>query len=456
MSLRHRIEAYKDLWQRYCSTFSYFWKHRDQLETGMFREDEAAFLPAILSIQETPPSRTARIIARLLMLMVLSAFAWSIFGKMDIIVNAQGKIIPSERIKTIASVETGSVIALHVQEGQQVKEGDVLLQLDTRAIDAERDKALGERSQAVWVLARNQALLAAIEQRQMPSLPTLEALNQQYQITLEPHEWQAANLHIQAQYQDYITKSKKLADDIAYYSQTLPLATRQANSYRQLAATGDASRDAWQEKEQARLHIQAQLQEARNQLASLKAETTKTALDHIAEARRVAAASNQDAVRAASTSHLLTLKAPVDGTVQQLAVHTIGGVVPAAQPIMQIVPSAGPVEVEAMIENKDKGFVHAGQTVKVKVQAFEYTKYGTLPGKVIHVSQDAIPDEKNEKLNYAVKVLLDKTTLNIDGKDAPVIPGMAVTAEIKTGERRIIEYVLSPLLRYTQESLNER
>lgn len=456
MSLRHRLEAYKDLCQRYTRTFAHFWQNRDQLKTGLFREDEAAFLPAVLAIQETPPSRTARGIAWLLMLMVLIALAWSIFGKMDIIVNAQGKIIPSERIKTIASVETGSVISLNVQEGQAVKAGDVLLQLDTRAIDAERDKALGERSEAVLVLARNQALLTAIDKRQPPALAALDALNQQYQIELDPQKWQAASQHIQGQYQDYVAKTKKLADDIAYYTQALPLATRQAASYKQLAAAGDASRDAWQEKEQARMHLQAQLQEARNQLASLKAETTKTALDHMAEARRVAAASGQDAVRAASTSHLLTLRAPVDGTVQQLAVHTIGGVVPAAQPIMQIVPSGGPLEVEAMIENKDKGFVHVNQSAKVKVQAFEYTKYGTLPGKVTHVSHDAIPNEQHNTLNYAVKVLMDKTTLNVDGQETPVIPGMAVSVEIKTGERRIIEYVLSPLLRYTHESLNER
>ena len=109
-----------------------------------------------------------------------------------------------------------------------------------------------------------------------------------------------------------------------------------------------------------------------------------------------------------------------------------------------------------MIENKDKGFVHVNQSAKVKVQAFEYTKYGTLPGKVTHVSHDAIPNEQHNTLNYAVKVLMDKTTLNVDGQETPVIPGMAVSVEIKTGERRIIEYVLSPLLRYTHESLNER
>lgn len=456
MTFRHRMEAWCELSSRYTRTFAYFWKHRDQLHGGLFRESEAAFLPAALSIQETPPSNTARWIARLLVLMILTAFAWSVLGRMDIIVNAQGKIIPSAYTKTIAAVETGSVVTLNVQEGQKVKAGQILLQLDTSALDAERDKALNDRNEAVLTLARNQALLSAIEQQHLPQLPALSTLNSQYQSHLDPDKWQAAELHLEGQYRDYAAKSKKLADDIAHYSQALPLATQQAESYKILAATNDVSHDAWLEKEQARLQLEGQLYEARNQQASLKTETIKDALDQIADARKIAQDSREDALRASSTSKLLTLKSPVDGTVQQLNIHALGGVVQAAQPIMEVVPSGGPVEVEAMLENKDKGFVHAGQEAKVKVDAFEYTKYGTLPGKVTHVSQDAIPDEKHDKLNYSVSVLLDRSTLDVDGKDTPVIPGMSVNVEIKTGDRRIIEYVLSPVLRYTHEAANER
>ncbi|MDO5693318.1 MAG: HlyD family type I secretion periplasmic adaptor subunit [Pseudomonadota bacterium] len=455
MSLRHRLQAHGELWGRYGRTFAHFWRHRDQLRSHLLREDEAQFLPAALAVQETPPSRTARWIAWLLMLLVLLAFAWALIGRMDIVVNAQGKVIPSSRIKTIASVDTGAIVALNVQDGQQVKAGDVLLQLDTRAIDAEHHKALGDKSEAVLSGARNQALLDALAQGRPPRMPSVQQLNARHQIDIDPAKWAAAQQHVQGQYLDYGSKHKKLADDIRHYSQALPLATSQAESYRALAATQDVSRDAWQDKEQARLQLQARLQEARNSQAALLAETRKTALDQIAEARRVAAASGQDAVRAASTSGLLTLKAPVDGTVQQLAVHTLGGVAQAAQPLMQIVPVGGPLEIEAFMENKDKGFVHPGQKAAVKVDTFEYTKYGTLPGQVTHVSQDAIPDEKRGLL-YGVKVLLDKTTLNVDGKDTPITPGMAVNVEIKTGDRRIIEYVLSPLLRHTHEALNER
>jgi hemolysin D len=456
MSLKHLLQAHAELRARYGRIFAHFWKHRDELGVvGMLREDEAAFLPAALAVQEAPPSRTARLIARLLVLLVVTAFAWALLGRMDIIVNAAGKVIPSERSKTIAAVNTGSVVSLNVGEGQVVKEGDVLLQLDTNALDAERDKALGEKNEAVLTLARNQAFLEAVKHGREPTLTPLAQLNDQYSSDLDVGRWQAASRHVQGQWQDYAAKRKKLSDDITHYSQALPLAEQQAASYKRLSATNDVSRDAWQEKERVRLQLQAQLQEARNQRDALAAEVTRQALDQIAEARRIATASTQEALRASSTSRLLTLKAPVDGTVQQLAVHTLGGVVQAAQPIMQIVPSQGPLEVEAFIENKDKGFVHPGQIAAVKVDTFTYTKYGTLPGKVTHVSQDAIPDEKRG-LIYAVKVLLDKTTLDVNGQLTSITPGMTVSVEIKTGERRIIEYVISPLIRHTRESLRER
>lgn len=455
MSLRHRVQAYAELLGRYGRSLAYFWRHRHDLGNHLLREDEAAFLPAALAVQQAPPSHTLRMTAWVLMLLVLTGFAWALLGRMDIVVSADGKVIPSERSKTIAAVETGSVLSLNVAEGQVVSAGDVLLQLDTSALDAEHDRALGEKHEAVLSLARNQALLDAVREGRPPVLPPLAQLQADYDADVAAERWQAAHVHVQGQWQDYAAKHKKLSDEVASHAQALPLAAAQAASYRQLAASHDVSQDAWQEKEQTRLRLQAQWHEARNQRDALAAEVARQALDQMAEASRVIAASAQEARRAASSSRLLTLYAPVDGTVQQLAVHALGAVVQAAQPVMQIVPSEGPLEVEAFMDNKDKGFVQAGQRVAVKVDAFEYTKYGTLPGRVIHVSQDAIPDE-HRGLMYAVKVLLDETALNVKGQAKPITPGMAVSVEIKTGERRIIEYVMSPLMRHTRESLRER
>lgn len=455
MSGKHRLAAYKELWKHYREVFNYYWKRRHEMRTGMFSESEAEFLPAALAVQERPPSKTARLISWLLIALIVFAFCWAIFGHMDIVVNAAGKVIPSEYTKTIASVDTASVAALHVHEGQQVRAGETLIELNNEATEADRKKAQGELVEAVLQFARNQVLIDAVNARRAPRLPTIQALQTQYSTAIPPDKWEAANLHVQGQYADYQAKLAKLQNEIIGYESILPLITQQAINYRALAATHDVSHNAYLEKEQARKQMESQLRIARSQRESLIAETKRTAYDEMAQARRGINAARQDVQRYTAVADLYQLHSPIDGTVQQLSAHTIGGVVTAGQPIMQIVPVGGPVEVEAFIENKDRGFVHVGQTAAVKVDTFQYTKYGTLPGVVVHVSDDAIEDEKRG-LIYAVRVRLDQNTLDVDGKPTPVTPGMSVNVEIKTGSRRIIEYVLSPLIRHTREALNER
>ena len=447
MSLQHRWEAAASLLRRYAEIFGYFWRERQSMSGGLFNEEEAAFLPGALALQEKPLSPAARWTGRLLMALVLIALLWSIFGKIDIVVNGAGKVIVSGRTKALASVDVASVRTLHVKEGQAVKAGEVLIELDTAGIDAERDKAEGEAMAAILMAARSRALITAIDTLQPPKLPAIADVPEE--------RWQAARQHLEGQYRDFRAKLTRIDGEIKRYGQALPLATRRARDFKELAGQRDVSIHAWLEKEQLRIDLEGQLAAARNQRAELIAQTRKEALDALAESERVAGASNQDALRADAHSRLLKLTAPVDGTVQQLAVHTVGGVVPAAQPIMLVVPREDTVEVEAFLENKDIGFVQVGQNASVKIDAFEYTKYGTIPGRVSHVSHDAIEDEKRG-LIYAVRVLLDRASLMVDANERRLGPGMSVNVEIKTGDRRVIEYVLSPLMRHKRESLNER
>jgi hemolysin D len=214
----------------------------------------------------------------------------------------------------------------------------------------------------------------------------------------------------------------------------------------------------------------------REQRRQTEAEYNRTNFNDLAEAQQKAASLNEQLVQAEQRRHLQTLTAPVDGAVQQLAVHTIGGVVTPAQQLMVIVPADAGLEAEAMVSNRDIGFVHPGQQVEVKVDTFNFTRYGLLHGEVASVSHDAIvrdkpPDRQGapkpgalgetsepqgQELLYAARVALDRTHMQIEDKQIDLTPGMAVTAEIKTGSRRVIQYLLSPLLRYKQESLRER
>lgn len=451
MSFQHKLEAFQELVKRYREVWQHIWSLRHELTLPDLKPHEAEFLPAALAVQAHPVSPAGRWVAKILIALLVVLLVWSVLGELDIIVNAQGKIIAGGYTKTIAAVEVASVKSLNVAEGQAVQAGDVLIELDARASDSEREKSEGDR-QTAWLQAeRARAMLTALETGKPPQLKLTQT---QWQEVSEAR-WHDAQQHLKDQWQDYQAKQRRLEGEISRYSQSLPLVTQRAKDYAELAKTNDVSQHAWLEKEQARIDLQGQLADVRHQKEALTTDARKAAQDALNEANRVAASSAHDVQKARGHGELLKLTAPVDGTVQQLTVHTVGGVVPAAQALMQIVPKQPLLEMEAFLENKDVGFVHAGQEAQVKIDAFEYTKYGTLAAKVSHVSQDAIQDEKRG-LIYSVKVTLLQSSIGVQGKQVLLSPGLSGSVEIKTGTRRVIEYVLSPLLQHGRESLHER
>jgi hemolysin D len=447
MSYKHRLEAQHLLFRHYRDRFAHYWKNRDQLRGNFFNEVEADFLPAALSIQEKPVSRASRIAAGVLMALVVTLFLWAIFGKMDIVVNAQGEIIPSGRSKTIASIEVASVKAIHVEEGQTVKKGDVLIELDASVPSAEQDKAQSSKDQAILQITRSNAMLAAIDTLRRPRLSGVTGVS--------PEKVADAQRYLEGQFEDFITKLRRLDGLISNYAQALPLATQRALDYKELAKNNDVPIHAYLEKEQERIELEGKLIDAKNQRAALIAEARRNAYEARTEGEKIVGASQPEVRKAAYRGELLKLVAPVDGTVQQLTVHTVGGVVPAAQPLMLIVPKEHQIEVEAKVLNKDIGFVKEGQTAAVKVEAYQYTKYGLVPARVTHISRDAVKDE-NKGLVYSVIVALEKPSLMVEGREVKLSPGMTVGVDIKTGDRRVIEYILSPLMKLQRESLHER
>ena len=447
MSLRLRMLSLVDVFARYRDTFAHHWRRRNAEPARAYTAAEAEFLPAALELIERPVSPTARLTGWLLVLLVLATVLWAALARVDIVVNAGGKIIPSSRTKSIASVDVASVRAIYVADGQVVKSGDPLVDLDAGPFEADQRKAEADVDAARLAMARARALIAAIDANEAPALAQVPGADRD--------KFAEARSQLTGQWLDYRAKLTALEGEIARYSDALPLAAQRARNYEELAKTNDVSKDAWSEKRQAAIDLEGQLAQARNSRLSLVAETRRRALDELTEAGRTVTTATQDAARAASHARLLRLRAPVDGVVQQLNVHTVGGVVPAAQALMLIVPRDDQVQVEGFIENKDIGFVRQGQPAEVKIDAFDYTKHGTIHGKVESVSKDAVDDEKRGPI-YKAYVSLDRPTISVDGRSVALSPGMSVQVEIKTGTRRVIEYILSPLLRHRHESLNER
>lgn len=450
------------LLSRYRDTFVQAW-HERKSATGFLTVDEAEFSPPALALTERPVSPTARVTATLLMGLIAVAVAWAGLSQIDIVANAMGQVIPSARTKTIASVETAVVRTIYAREGQHVDAGQVLIALDAKPLEADYRKAIAQERAAELEMARSSALITATVSRRIPTLPPVAGVS--------PQQMQEAQQQLASQYFAYVTKLAELQSDVDRYARALPVARQREDIYTGLLKTRDVSRDAWLAKEQERIDLEGRLADARNARSVFIAQTRKTAYDSYTQAADAAKAAKQESLRAASQVGWLTLRSPVAGTVQQLTVHTVGGVVAAAQPLMLIVPEGEQLEVQAYLQNKDVGFVKLGQGAQVKVVAFDYTRYGTIPGRVVSISRDAVASsvepssgatgqEKDSPTppspRYLVRIALAKSTMNVDGETKPLLPGMAVTVEIKTGKRRVIDYFLSPLLRQGTESLHER
>ncbi|QID18142.1 HlyD family type I secretion periplasmic adaptor subunit [Nitrogeniibacter mangrovi] len=468
-------QAALDLLGRYRRVFAAAWKVRKDMTPHPRGALEREFLPAALELQDTPPSPLPRVILWPLIAAFSLALVWSIFGRIDTVAVATGKIIPSTRAQIIQPLDTAVVRAIHVTDGQQVKAGDLLVELDatdTGAADTQaREAWIAARLRA----ARSQALLDALETDTTPRLPPLEGVppdrrSAEARLLDRQHtEYLTRQRALNAEYQRARAEQRATEQLVAKLEATLPIVQQREHDYKDLMEKAFVSRHGYLEQEQARIETERDLAYQRAKATELKqaiaeaqgardawqAEFLRNVTSELTEAQQQAGSLAAEVEKTENRNRLMHLTAPVDGTVQQLAIHTEGGVVTEAQPLMVIVPTDYSAEVEAILENKDVGFVKSGQIAEVKIETFPFTRYGTIPAEVTFVSNDAV-DNEQRGLVFPVRLKLERATLKVDERTVNLTPGMAITAEIKTGSRRAIEYFLSPVLTTIDESLGER
>ena len=468
-----------ELLGRYGAIFKAAWKHRHELAGPKRLADEAAFLPAALSLQDTPVHPAPRRLAYALIALFLIALAWSIFGQVDIVAVAPGKIIVSERTKIIQPLEVSVVKRVLVRDGDHVEAGQSLVELDPTMATADRTNVHELLKSAQSEVMRTRALLKALNAAE----PHAPDLGKDIPSGWTDEDVSSARAELNDEWSDITAKLAKAAAEInrrqaeiatarevvTKLETTLPIARQREADFRQLADQGFMSSHANQDRTRERIEMERDLATQRARLAEANAtlrESENTRAAYIAETKhslrtREAAAElkrqqgTQDLAKAGQRERLTTLKAPVAGTVQQLAAHTEGGVVTEAQPLMVIVPDGAQVTAEVTLENKDIGFVSPTQEAAIKLETFPYTRYGTVNATVKTVTADAVNDEKRGAI-FPVTLSLSSTTIDVDGRPIRLSPGMNLTAEIKTGKRRIIEFLLSPVQRATSESLRER
>jgi hemolysin D len=407
------------------------------------------------------------------------------------VATATGKVIPTGRSKVIQPLEAGVVRSIRVADGQSVKAGDVLVELDPTIIQGEVAHLQSDLLAAQLEVARLRAALTDTDDPVSAFQPpkgaeaSLVAMQRQFLIAqISEHRSKVAALDGQRAQKE--AELATISARIEKLDAVIPTIQERVNIRKSLSEYGSRLQyfevlqqltESQQERAVQKSHVK-EVQAAIAAIIDTRAQTVeeyrRTLFGELAEAERKAAGLTADLSKAEQRLKQQELTAPVSGMVQQLAVHTLGGVVTPAQTLMVIVPSDSPLEIEAMISNRDIGFVHVGDEVEIKVDTFDFTRYGLLHGKVRTISSDSIARETNEKqdraagapeassepsgqqLTYAARISVSGQEIQVEGRTVRLSPGMAVTAEIKTGSRRIISYLLSPLMKYGQESFRER
>lgn len=444
-----------------------YW-HKDQ------HSQDRAFLPAALEIVETPPNPLGRLMTIAICLLFLIALIWACVGKIDIVAVARGMVVPIEGVKKVQPLEIGIVRSILVENGQRVRQGDLLIALDPTESVVDQDQVQRRHEEAELEVNRLEALLNGIEGGhadfkllQGSSKSMQEGASHHLLADLEAFRSTIASL--EAQRMQRRAQRDEAAQQITKSKAILPLLEERERMMDSLAREGFGSRLALLEVREKKLDVQLgirsleyRLQDAEQAISALtqqiirsRSEFKQTVIEKLRSARQQLDFSTMDLRKVAKRRNQQELRAPIDGVVQQLQVRTIGGVVTPAEVLMTVVPHDAPLEVQCQVLNKDVGFIRAGQAAVVKIEAFPYTKYGFLEGSVRKIAQNATADEKIG-LVYDTTIKLDATSIRTDEGDRLLSPGMGVDVEIKTGERRIIEYILSPLQRYKEESLKER
>ena len=434
------------------------------------------FLPAALEIVETPPSPLGRVVIWLIVALLAIAITWSYFGKIDVIAVGQGKVIPEGNVKTIQPANGGVISAIKVSEGEHVKKGQLLVELDTAlaTVDVnsvetslataklERDvlkKVLAgedvtelvrtanvpqDTKDGLQELAKSQGSVARVR-RQFLSVSISQARSQ---LAIEQQNLQTIQSNLQAAQYHQQTLEIEIPFTTGPQQSVLQAELQQVNG--QVMDLQSALMTQKQRVAQA----QAGVNEARANQSRFEAENASSTLTDVVDQDKQIAQLEDNLAKAKKSVELMHITSPVDGTILSLASNTIGGVVTIAEPLIVIVPEGTPLVVEASLQNRDVGFVRKGQKVAIKIDTYSFQRYGYLRGTVRSVSPDSFDDQKHGSV-YKMKITLDGNKTSKDNV-IQVSPGMSVVSEITTDKRRIIEFFFDPFVTHVDNSLKMR
>ena len=482
-------------WGKIKRVFADSWRNRDALTNAKEKanDDVIEFLPAALEVMEKPPSPLGRMLGYSVMALFTITILWGIFGHVDIVSTAEGKIIPGGRVKEIQPLQIGVIKNIFVEEGQLVEKGQALIELDQTLTGADRNRLQNEMrflannlirerilSKFFWIeeqlgvadfslKEKFEQYVAQVENDEQVILTDKEKSLQWMMIKQRWQEYYSEQAIVKNQLQNRQLELESVRANVKKYQATIPLINKRVKALDTLNQDGliaEAQLLELQEQqvtqkqnlvaETAKVEqIKAAIEEVKHNQIAQRNNARKLNLEQIENFNQQLQSKREEYNKALELYSKQVLYAPVKGRIKQLNIHTIGGVVEPAKTLMQIVPEEDYLEVEAILENKDIGFVNKGMAAEIKVHTFPFTKYGLVNAEVVDITADAIESEQ-QGLVYKVRLKMEQNQLYVNQKWVDLLPGMAVSAEMKTGKRRLIEFFLAPLLRYKEESVRER
>lgn len=434
-------------------------------------KEETEFLPAALEVVETPPSPIGRMVLWTLFILVSLALAWSILGNVDEVAVAPGKVIPVGNVKVVQAEDKGVIKSICVKDGQKVNEGELLLELDTTFTAA--DVARVKKEIAYYNLELDRLIA---EQQELPFVPQnsadIEDKDVDFQVKLYQSRLAEYQVKLLAAHSSLRQNEASLTSAQANYHKLVSLydiAKEKERRIEQLVSENAIATFVLFDHRAKRLELEQEIAaktaeiaglewaivQSQQAVSAIKAERNRDIATKLVEDRKQLQVYQEELKKAQEKDRLSRITAPIGGRVCQLAVHTVGGIVTSAQPLLEIVPEDTELQVEAWAANKDIGFIQQGQRAEVKVETFSFQKYGTLGAKVIDISPDAVDDKEKGRV-YRVLLSIDKNSFNVNNREVALTPGMSASGEIKIRQKRIIEFFLDPFRQYQSEALRER
>lgn len=436
---------------------------------GLFHtKDKHEFTPLLVEIEERPTSPLGRSLLYTILAFMVIGLLWLFLAKIDVVVSARGKVVPEGEIKTLQPIESGSISAIRVREGQAVKKGDVLIEIDPSVTVTDLESKQKNLSLLELEIDRLNALVS-----DKPFIPnstcsdTAAIATQQLAYLSAKSAYEQQRMVIEQQILQTRSQSDASRSDLSRLGQLLSNAKEREARLKEVLdiiakrdyVEAQNQRIEYQEqyrmKEHAITQSNSHIRELQEQLRLITQEYRSKLLAELTQKSKEATALRTEVETTLFRNAKQTITSPVDGYVGKLLITTVGGVVTPAEKLITIIPKNAPLLIKATVQNQDIGFIAKAMEAEVKIDTYDFQKYGLIHGNVKHIADDAIEDEKLGPV-YEISITPTNTTLKGEGKTLPIHAGMSVTAELKVGKRRVIEFFIYPMIKYLDEGLSVR